>query len=270
MRWTKTSAAMLGVVAAVALVACSSGTTVRSGSGPSVSGRSSGGASPSSTTASVAKAVPRNPPTVFTSSPLAIPPGVQGKLTVVLTGTTSGDFGTTLPVIVRNNTSHSLSQIEVTGTARGANNALTGSGSSQGFAPAVVQQGEWAMGFVYFTNSQPAGAKFDLTATGEDASSQMDVFEDVDLKVSEARLVPGQYGESQVVGIVSNPSTKTVDGGSSLILTCFAGNVPAYAEHVFVDGTASIPPNGTGSFSADLVDQSCGTFAIGGSGTASS
>lgn len=210
-----------------------------------------------------AKAAPRDPVTVFLSAPLTIPAGDPGKLSVVLTGPPSGQIGSTVPVVVRNNTDKALERIEVTGTARSVDGSLAGSGSSQGLQPAIVQPGEWTIGYVYFSNTVPAGTTFDLTAAGTESGS--DIFDTVNLKVVEAKLNKSQYGGAEIDGIVSNGGDKALDHGSLLVM-CFANGTPKFAESGYTEGSANIPAGGTAPFGIRLPEPDCPDFVIGASG----
>ncbi len=122
------------------------------------------------------------------------------------------------------------------------------------------------MGYVYFSSPIPADSKFDLTATGDDASGTQ-LFDNIDLKVSEVKMNPGQYGTPQAVGIVTNTSEKAIDSGATVLLMCFSNGSPTDTINSSTEGSAGIPPGGTGSFSVDLYDKpACPVYAIGSSG----
>ena len=193
---------------------------------------------------------------------LQIPDGDEGELSIVVVG--KPQSGTdTVPVIVRNRTSEPLAGIEVTGTARSAAGALVGSGSSQGFAPDLVQPGEWAVGYVYFDSGKlKDDTEYDLTATGSDPD---DFLSSIDVKVVEVSRTKGQFGE-QLVGIVENDTDAEVGGPIDVMVACFdkAGQLLT-TNTGFVEGD-SLPAGGTGSFSVDLFDDPCENWAIGSSG----
>jgi hypothetical protein len=265
---TRLGVVLLAGALAASVAACASSETVRSDDGPSaLAATVPDGAT--STTESSGDATPKDPASIYLSAPIAIPAGEPGKLSVVLTGPPTGSFGSSVPVIVRNNEDEALTDIQVTGTAREANGVLAGSGSSQGFKPFTVQPGEWAMGYVYFSSEIPADAALDLTATGSKRSGALRILENVDLPVVEANLVQGQFGTAEVAGIASNPSTKILDVGASVILTCFVDGKPISAEIGSTAGAASIAAGGTAPFSVSLYEQDCPVYAIGASGYAS-
>jgi len=248
------------------LVGCSS--TVRSGPGPKVNSTAATQAAPAAQAATTevptteaAAAAASTSKALYLSGPVSIPAGDPAKLSVVLTGS-GGSSDSSLPVVVRNNTTKSLERVEVTGVARNASGALAGSGSSQGFTPSTVQPGEWTFGYVYFssfTSGIPSGLKFDLTATGETASSTS-LFKDVDLPIAEVKLAG-----SSIVGIVSNPGTKTIDP-VDVGYICFNGSTPLKSGTDYTEGSNGIPAGGTGSFSIDLYDHPCPVYALGAHG----
>jgi hypothetical protein len=189
-----------------------------------------------------------------------IPDGDENQLSVVMVGRLGGD---SVPIVIRNRTSEALSTLAVSGTARGADGALIGSGASQGFAPELLEPGEWAFGYVYFEGPNlPADAKYDLTATGR----QPDEFSSVDLRVAEVNRVSGDHGD-QLVGIVENPSnTDEVGGPIDVIVACFNGRGTITSTHSDFAEASSIPPGGTSSFSVDFFDDACPSWALGSSG----
>lgn len=256
------SVGIVVVLAAMVGVGCSSGSKVRSDSGPAVesSTTTKAGEEKESTT-TVADASPATSSALAISGTVTIPDGEAGKLSIVLTGKPEAQRGT-VPVVVRNRTSDSVYSIEVNGTARSADGALVGSGSSQGVTPSEVGPGEWAFGYVYFDSDLPTDASFDLTATG---STDSGFLASVDGTIAEYNVAPGSYG-TDVIGIVSNDTDAEISGPVSVDLMCFdgAGTAPVSTSGSYTDGD-SIPAGGTSSFSLSLPDN-CANFALGASG----
>lgn len=192
-------------------------------------------------------------------SPL-IPDGSPGQLSVVLIGSPDGG---SVPVIVRNRTSEAVSFTLVSGTARDSSGSLIGSGESQGFEPAVIGPGEWAIGYVYFGwDDLPADATFDLTATGQPID---EYFIELNATVEEFNRTQGSFGEA-IVGIAKNTHDVEINGPVSVMLGCFSadGNRLISRYSAYTDGDG-IPPGETTSFSVDLFDD-CPVFALGVSG----
>lgn len=166
-----------------------------------------------------------------------------------------------MPVVVRNNTSETVGQIEVNGTARN-NGALVGSGELQTTEPNVLKPGEYALAYVDFQSVVPAGAALDLTATAQPGDVESLT---VDLRIAEVDRQPSRHGGDDVIGIVSNPTPNEVEGPISVLVMCFDGATPVSTTSVSTDAD-SIAPNGAVSFTASLPAGSCPTFANGASG----
>lgn len=188
---------------------------------------------------------------------VSIPDGEPGVLAVVATGS-SLDEGSSLPVIVRNNTSKTIGSIDVTGLARDASGNLAGSGSSQGFQPALVAPGEIAFGYVFFGDVTGEGLTFELTATGEEPDS---FFSSVPVLITELNV-----SEEQIIGVVSNTSSDEVGGPISIDGICFStdgqllGTIRDYAEQ------EELPAGATGSFSIRLYSGPCPVGLLAASG----
>jgi hypothetical protein len=260
---------VVGVVVSIALgaTACgSSSDTVRSDNGPAITATVGGGAGGKSGTTVATDASPKDAPSIFMSSPVEIPPGTPGELSIAVQGAPTGTYSSTVPVVVRNNTDEALTQLEVSGPARGADGALVGTGSSQGFQPATLQPGEWAMGYVFFSNQLPPGTTVDLTATGKSPDQYTSIFPDLPVKIGEANLVQDQYSPN-VVGILQNTSDETLFA-TSVMLMCFDGSTPTTARSGYPDSTADLAPGTSSSFDVTLLsEESCPTFALAASGT---
>jgi len=188
------------------------------------------------------------------------PAGSPGGIAVVATGSALGDDGA-LPLVVRNNTADAAYGIAATGRAL-QGGKLVGSGESQGFQPAVVQPGEVAIGYVYFGDTVPDGATFELAATADDEPGE--IVPEVGLPVTELNLLKGQFGNT-IVGTVTSPLDHAVDQKASALAMCFdeAGK-PLSTHSGYTDGE-QLPAKGTASFSIDLFDDPCPVYLVGSS-----
>jgi len=264
----KKSLSILVLVAAVTWAAgCSTGADVRSDKGPSTTQAGAGDTSKDAdaTTTSAAAAGPKDSPALFLQGAVTVPAGEAGKLAVVSTGAPIGDSGSSVSVLVRNNTDKALTSIAMTGTARAADGSLAGSGSSRSFKPVVLNPGEWGFGYVYFSSTVPPDATVEITVSGDNVSSSF--FGDaVQLTVNELNLVPGEYGSSSYVGIVTNPDPKKTVGSASVDIGCFdaASNLVDVFTG-YIDGEAVA--GGTASFSIGVYEApECAAVAVGASG----
>lgn len=191
-----------------------------------------------------------------------IPAGKDGALSIVVIGEPEPASGT-VPVVIRNMTSTPLTNLEVTGTARDGAGELMGSGSSQGFAPELVNPGEWAFGYVYIDGvTVSKDAKFDFTATG----SEPDEFlSSVDVEIVEVALTEGSFGKN-LTGIVKNPTENEVSGPVDVSAACFNKSGSLISTQSGFADSDPLPVGGTSSFSIDLFEKPCQFFAIGSSG----
>ena len=264
--------AIAGALSLFLIAGCSSASDVRSGSGPSTTAaettttvRPSDEAAETTTTAASA-AGPSDPKSLLIQGSVSIPAGEAGQLSVVFVGQPYGEFGSSVPVIVRNNTAEAVTNLEITGTARAADGALAGSGSSQGFEPAVLEPGEWGFGYIYFDTTLPAGAKVEATARG-DHESDSELFGDVILVPQEVNAVAGEFGSRSYVGIVASPGdVEATTGSVSVEIACFdeASNLIEVFSG-YADG--EVVPGGTASFSVEAYEApECAATAVGASG----
>ena len=138
-----------------------------------------------------------------------------------------------------------------------------GSGEDQGVEPAVVQPGEIAFGYIYFSAAPAATATIEVSATADDAAD--DLFGSVPLLVGEANLIEGEYAQ-QIVGEVSAEEVESTGSARVMALCVDQAGTPASATTGYTDGQASILPGTAATFSIDLFGDPCPTFLIGASG----
>jgi hypothetical protein len=194
---------------------------------------------------------------VFTVGEVVVPAGDAGTVSVVLTGP---DDGSSVPMIVRNNTADTLYNLEVTGIARDAAGTLAATGSSQGFEPVAVGPGEWAMGYVYF-EALTGGETYEWQTQFD---TEAGFIGQLDLTISEAELTSGEFNQ-QVVGIATNENADPVSSGS-VFVSCFDGANLLGVTQGYTDGD-EIAAGGFGPFTVDLYDvETCPAMAIAASG----
>ncbi len=237
--------------------------SVRSGDGPTPA--KSDDAVRNSPEASSTESVSTEP----TASPLLkiegkfeIPDGEDGALSVVVIGEADAASGT-VPVVIRNMTASPLASIEVSGIVRDSAGELMGSGSSQGFAPELVNPGEWAFGYVYIDGVKAAkDTEFDFTATGSEPD---DFLGSVDVEIAEVAETKGSFGNN-LTGILKNPTDEEVSGPIGVTAACFDKSGALISTQSGFADSDSLAPRGTSSFSIDLFDDPCESFAMGASG----
>ena len=186
---------------------------------------------------------------MFVQGAVTIPAGEPGKLSVVQLGPPSGSLGSSVPVVVRNNTKDELERVEVNATARDGAGTIIGSGSSQNFEPETLGAGQWGFGYIYFDTAIAADAAIEATASGSEPSSISNPFDKFPMKVNELQVQQDQYSGPTYLGTVTNPSTtENAEDPISVQVGCFDAESKIQAVHNgFADGTA--PPGGTASFS---------------------
>jgi len=207
-----------------------------------------------------------NPRGLFAGTAVpTLDPGEDGALSVVYIGPVpAGDaFGSTvIPVVVRNRTSEDLSDVEVSGGGR-LDGTLVATGSSLYMVPAVLQPGEYGYAYLYFSDTVPAGVEFELSVDAEKVEDSYSSY--VDISVTEANLIPGDYSDS-IVGTLTNQTDATTEGFSVLAM-CFNGGALTSAHSGNASGSQDVEPGGTITFSVDLYgDLPCETFLVGATG----
>lgn len=194
----------------------------------------------------------------------SFPAGAPGQLAVVANGPITNN---TVPVIVRNNTGRTVTDVEVQGAARDAAGALVGSGSGRRVQPAALAPGAIGIGYVAFS-STPAATQFDFTTTSKPSrGAGRDYI--AGLEITESNVVQQQrYGTTttQIVGSILNPLQGTVNGPISVFVLCLdASGNPALVRETIAEGD-DLPAGATTTFAASIYDQACDSYLVGASG----
>jgi hypothetical protein len=179
-------------------------------------------------------------------SGLSVPAGNPGELTVVSTGA-QDELDDAVTIIVRNNTSEPIGQVEATGTARDPAGALVGSGLSQGFQPVVVAPGEIAYGYVYFDGGFPEGSTFEFDVAGEEVGTYFRP-----ITITEIN----NTGDA-IIGGVSNDTGVEVTGPISADVLCFAADGNTIGPKGGFVEQSDLAAGATGSFSISLYGTEC-------------
>lgn len=130
---------------------------------------------------------------------------------MVLVGTYDGS---SLPIVVRNNTADDLTSVSVSATVHSTDGKLIAAGGDQGFAPFLVRAGSYTLGHIYFDGADlPADASFDFKVKSDKSGTGK--FSKLDLEISEANFLG-----DRVVGILLNGHDGKVTGPMGVTVVC--------------------------------------------------
>jgi hypothetical protein len=187
--------------------------------------------------------------------------GVPAELAVVAVGRMDdGD----LALVIRNNTGEAVEAIGGEVIAR-AGGELAGVGNVQGVQPFVVEAGEYALAYGYFSGADiPPDAEFEFVL-GADPAGTDEITGTRDLTVAE---ISG--GNDGIVGILTNPHEESIAG---IVITsgiCFDADGAPLA---YVQSTTSTDGLGPGEMlpfviPTALSTETCPVFLAAGSGSA--
>jgi hypothetical protein len=152
--------------------------------------------------------------------------GAAGKVAVVATGPEQSDK--TIPIALRNNTSHDVNDVKIAATAY-VKSRLVATGSDQGIEPNVIAPHGLAIAYVYFgIDGPPTGASFKFSVTSDVAS--VSGFDHIDLPIKTANYIGGK-----LVGIAHNSAKTKISGPLQVFGTCFSGTRIVAMESGFSD-----------------------------------
>lgn len=188
-----------------------------------------------------------------------LPDGTAGEISVVQVGPLDADRSILL-FAFRNNTADGVSHVDWTATAR-FDGSIVATGSSQGTEPAQLQPGEVGLGYIYFENAEsiPAGSEYEFTADSSPVDT--DSYNTAPLAVAEVNLVGSSF-----VGAATNGTGETAEGPFSVSFYCFDGDTITDFHSGFAEQDGPIDDGESVTFSVDLFDAQCPTYAVGVSG----
>jgi hypothetical protein len=146
------------------------------------------------------------------------PAGTPGQIAVVAQATLAlpvPSGGETVPIVVRNNTAHTVTRIAAQGAVHDASRKPDATGSDQGLHPAVLQPGQVALGFIYLGpgSSVPTGSTMTVQVSARPSSSPTtDVADLVVMEVNDTG--------HQIVGTVKNTRDHSIQAPTAS--TCSA------------------------------------------------
>lgn len=169
--------------------------------------------------------------------------GEPGEIAIVA----RGEVGNTLALILRNNTSQDIYSINVAGEFRDSTGRLLGTGSDQGFVPAIVPPGGITLGYVYF----PDGII-------EDAELILDIEVDAPSTFDYERLLPAEvievaFTETRFIGTVRNAAEVPVEGsGIFVVAQCLDDSGTIIAEYRTRTDKRNVSPGEEAAFGTGL------------------
>jgi len=170
--------------------------------------------------------------------------------------------GAVLAFAYRNNTGAAVTHVEFSATAN-LNDKLVETGSSDGAIPAQIQPGEIGLAFIYFHEPGPMRVR-DLrySFTPETSPVNSSPYNTAPLKVSDVT----NDGNS-IVGTAVNNTGAVLMGPFAAQAYCFNGHDLTIATAgSFADQDNAIAVDDQVSFTIELNDRKCSSFAVGVSG----
>jgi hypothetical protein len=255
--------AMFLALASLVLVACGGS------SHPQSTGTSTTTTVPATTTTTAPVTTTTTVPVSAQSSYLAgnahpqYPAGTPGEMSVVYHAPIAADEnGTAVPLVFRNHTKAAVSHVDISASATDTAGKIVASGSSQGTAPAVVEPGQWAYGYIYFSPGTALAATDKLSFSFETSPATTQSYNTAPIQVTQANL-----SGTAIAGGVQNTTGQKVEGPISISTYCLnsAGN-PTRVHSDFTSGSGDLAPDARDSFQVDLYGQSCPSFLVGASG----
>jgi hypothetical protein len=192
------------------------------------------------------------------------PAGTPGQIAVVAQATLAlpvPSGGETVPIVVRNNTAHTVTRIAAQGAVHDASRKPVATGSDQGLHPAVLQPGQVALGFIYLGpgSSVPTGSTMTVQVSARPSSSPTtDV---ADLVVMEVNDTGHQSRDSQEHAGSFDPGSYSVD-----VFCLAASGAPSAEFGAFADSNEDLAAGASSGFTVDLYGAQCAQYLIGASG----
>ena len=176
----------------------------------------------------------------------------------------SETYGGSVPILLRNNGSSPAVRIEASASATATNGEKV-TAEDWGFTPNSVAPGGFAIGFVIFDEgvALPPGSQLQLSLK-KAADGVIDIRHDLHVTGWTRRAT--RPGETEVVGTLRNPTTKTLSG-IRLNVACFdaAGSILYVTTSQSIE-KEHVPANGRLDFAVDLGSEPCPKLLLGAAG----
>lgn len=189
----------------------------------------------------------------------SLPPGNVGEFAVVSSGVYDG---TSLPLLLRNNTDEALVRVTVSVSVHDASGALLAVGEANNLTPARAEPGGYVFGNAYFDFATfPSEVTYDFQASGESANSASFI------GIYDLTIQESSYLGDRIVGTAVNNLDVTLQGPFGVEAACFGsdgsllGVASDFAAADVVDPGAEIP------FQVTIYNvASCDIYLVGSSG----
>lgn len=187
-----------------------------------------------------------------------LPAGSAGEVEVVLVGVYDG---TSLPIVVRNNSDEAIAQVTVSATARSASGDLIAAGGDQGFRPNVVEAGSYDIGYVYFDGADlPADATFEFKVSYEEPGGQF-------VSALDLTFVEATFLGDRIVGELKNEHDDTVTGPIGIEVVCLDSNGALLSEESGYADVEEAAPGESVPFQVSFYGgEDCSMFVLAGNG----
>lgn len=191
------------------------------------------------------------------------PAGPAGKVSVVYQAPISPQqYGTTVPIVLANNSSKAVAHVDISGTAKNAAGKIVGSGASQGTFPSVIKPGQWALAFIFFESGNELDPSDTMSFRVNTSPADTSSYNTAAVQVTQANMSSGS-----ITGGVQNTTGHAVTGPVSVDVYCFDANGhPTYEQGGFTSSSGDLTPNATDSYQINFSDQQCSSYLVGASG----
>ncbi len=178
--------------------------------------------------------------------------GTAGTIDVVAAAAIPKDDGTgtaDIPIALRNNTSATVSSIQIAATFRNKAGSIVATASTTGTQPGQLVPGEVGLAdLLVDTGGKQIPTDATISYTAQSSAPGTSPLNVATAKVTEANRVG-----SNIVGSARNTSTQTIGGPLEAEVWCFdkSGHLTAKVSGL-TEGQSSIAPQASASFTVDL------------------
>lgn len=191
------------------------------------------------------------------------PKGEPGKLSIAATGEYDG---TSLPVLIRNNTNNIVLRPSATGKALNPAGQMIATGGDQGFYPNLLEPGAISIGYIYFGGVDlQSDTTFQITLSGKQPSQQK--FENI----RDLNFIEAVYLDGRIVGTLKNGYDETLTGPFGVELACLDADGALLSTSQAFSQAQSVVPGEEIPFQVPSIGSiDCPNFLVAGRGFSNS